>query len=184
MIAANASLFIHFDNDADPNDSNAINRTSIGGSFATPLDTNGAYGIQIYFQTPFDFGSNIADHVQFSLDGVDNGSADERSDEAQNGGVWTNQAQWVNVALDTEMIVLMDSSSMNELHGPADYDVINPMTIIPGDLTCDGVVNLLDVSPFVAAISAGVFDPKADVNGDGSVNLSDIEPFVNLLTGG
>ena len=69
----------------------------------------------------------------------------------------------------------------------------------PGDLNCDGVVNLVDVDPFVLAlISAGNADPfdayraaypycdplLGDINADGSVNTFDIDPFVDLLTGG
>ena len=53
-----------------------------------------------------------------------------------------------------------------------------------GDVNCDGVVNLLDVGPFVDAISSGIFNPKADINGDGTVDLLDVNPFVNILTGG
>ena len=86
-LAAGESLFIHYLNDAPANTENAIN-ISGRGSFATTLDS-GAYGIQIYF-TPVSFGNGnrIADHLQWSIDGVDNTSADDRSDEAQAGGVW------------------------------------------------------------------------------------------------
>ena len=55
---------------------------------------------------------------------------------------------------------------------------------IPGDINCDGDVNLLDVAPFVDILSSGEFDPKADINQDGEVNLLDVDPFVNLLSGG
>lgn len=53
-----------------------------------------------------------------------------------------------------------------------------------GDVNCDGFVNLLDVGPFVAAITSGVFDPKADFDENGTVDLLDIAPFVLILTGG
>ncbi len=56
--------------------------------------------------------------------------------------------------------------------------------IILGDVNGDGVVNLLDVAPFVNAVTTGTFIPEADINGDGVVNLLDIAPFVDLLTGG
>ena len=52
---------------------------------------------------------------------------------------------------------------------------------LPGDLNCDGIVNLLDVQPFVDAIIIGEFLAKADINGDGVVNLLDVAPFVDLL---
>ncbi|TWT42411.1 hypothetical protein RAS1_35430 [Phycisphaerae bacterium RAS1] len=62
-----------------------------------------------------------------------------------------------------------------------------------GDLNCDGAVNVLDINPFILALS----DPAAyaaayptceiangDVNGDGNVDVLDINPFVALLSGG
>ena len=52
-----------------------------------------------------------------------------------------------------------------------------------GDVNGDGAVNLLDVQPFVQAITDGIYVFEADINQDGSVNLLDVEPFVNLLTG-
>ena len=54
---------------------------------------------------------------------------------------------------------------------------------ILGDVNCDGVVDLLDVSPFVDTIT-GAFDVKADINKDGVVDLLDVAPFVALLSGG
>ena len=54
---------------------------------------------------------------------------------------------------------------------------------IVGDVNCDGVVDLLDVTPFVAAVVSGEFSAKADINSDGNVDLLDVQPFVDLLTG-
>ena len=57
--------------------------------------------------------------------------------------------------------------------------------VLRGDVNCDGVVDLLDVAPFVEILTSGLgFDPKADINGDGTVDLLDVAPFVELLTGG
>lgn len=55
--------------------------------------------------------------------------------------------------------------------------------ILLGDVNQDGVVNLLDVAPFVNAITTGTFIAEADINQDGFVNLLDVAPFVDLLTG-
>lgn len=56
---------------------------------------------------------------------------------------------------------------------------------ILGDINCDGVVDLLDVGPFVdLLLSKGDFSPKADLDGDGAITLLDVGPFVDLLTGG
>ena len=53
-----------------------------------------------------------------------------------------------------------------------------------GDINLDGSINLLDVAPFIALLTSGVFQIEADVNQDGVVNLLDVAPFVELLIGG
>ena len=53
-----------------------------------------------------------------------------------------------------------------------------------GDVNLDGVVNLLDVQPFVLLVSSSEYQPEADCNPDGSVNLLDVSSFVDLLIGG
>ena len=55
--------------------------------------------------------------------------------------------------------------------------------VLLGDVNLDGVVNLLDVAPFVDRITSGTFQEEADVNDDDVVNLLDVGPFVALLTG-
>lgn len=55
--------------------------------------------------------------------------------------------------------------------------------VLKGDVNGDGNIDLLDVGPFVDAISSPEFVPAADVNCDGAVNLLDIQPFVALITG-
>ena len=60
---------------------------------------------------------------------------------------------------------------------------INESGILLGDVNCDGVVNLLDVSPFVSLLANGEYQDKADINQDGGVNLLDVSPFVFLLSG-
>lgn len=55
-------------------------------------------------------------------------------------------------------------------------------SILLGDVNQDGVVNLLDVAPFVNAITTGTFIAEADINQDGVVDLLDVAPFVDLLT--
>jgi uncharacterized membrane protein len=62
------------------------------------------------------------------------------------------------------------------------------ITITPdfilGDVNGDGVVNLLDVQPFVVLLTTGGFQIEADINMDGVVDLLDVAGFVVLLTGG
>ena len=71
----------------------------------------------------------------------------------------------------------------SSLHPVLDLEFTNS-GILLGDVNCDGVVNLLDVAPFVQLVSAGDFLDKADINQDGVVNLLDVSPFVEILSGG
>ena len=116
-LAPGESLFVHFNNDAGTN--NEINISTVGGNFAD-LEVE-AYGLQVYFP-PISFGNgdSIADHLQWSLNGVDNVTADERSDEAEEGGVWVDQTEWISIAEDTDIIRLTDLSN-TELHSPLNF---------------------------------------------------------------
>lgn len=120
-IAPGASLFLHFNNDASA--ANEINISGLG-NFATNIDS-GPYAIQIYY-APVSFGGaspTVADHVQWSVGGVDNTSADERSDEAELTGTWTDQSLWVSTTVDQIGIELADQPPA-VLHGPDDYVAI------------------------------------------------------------
>ena len=57
---------------------------------------------------------------------------------------------------------------------------------LPGDVNCDGVVDLLDIQPFIERLQSSEYDPKADVNLDGAVNLLDVSLFIDAInsTGG
>jgi hypothetical protein len=68
-----------------------------------------------------------------------------------------------------------------------------PALTQPGDMNCDGHVDLGDINPFVAALlnpagwqqaHPGCLIENGDINGDGRVDLGDINPFVALLIGG
>lgn len=54
-------------------------------------------------------------------------------------------------------------------------------TFLLGDVNQDGVVNFLDISPFIFVLQFNEFQDEADVNGDGEVNFLDISPFINVL---
>jgi len=62
---------------------------------------------------------------------------------------------------------------------------------VKGDMNCDDVVDLLDINPFILALSNPVAYQEAypfcdimnaDCNYDEVVDLRDINPFVTLLT--
>ena len=179
-LASGESLYVHFNNDADPDNAQAVNISTIGGGFATPMDAAGAYGAQIYWQSGFSNGANIADHVQFSIGGLDNATADERSDEAE-GEVWLDQSDWVSIALDTEMIVLNESALSSEIHSPSDYTVVNPVQILLGDVNGDQSVDFADIPPFIEALSTSMFVAAADVDQSGEIDFADIPAFIAVL---
>ena len=82
----------------------------------------------------------------------------------------------------------METVNANVLDLPTAYTgmairITTDTGVLKGDVNQDGVINLLDVAPFVDAISNGTLIPEADVNCDGVVNLLDVEPFVALLSG-
>ena len=52
-----------------------------------------------------------------------------------------------------------------------------------GDVNMDGMVNLLDVAPFVDILVGGGFSCEADANQDGVVDLLDVAPFIALISG-
>ena len=90
--------------------------------------------------------------------------------------------------LDEGDIVLADGDNDLKISyvGGDGNDVIlfvESSNVLIGDVNLDGVVNLLDVQPFVNLISTSVFQAEADINEDGTVNLLDVDPFVNLLAG-
>ena len=60
---------------------------------------------------------------------------------------------------------------------------INSIEFLLGDINHDGIVNLLDVAPFVELISTGEYNAAADINLDGAVNLLDVGPFIDVLGG-
>ncbi len=61
--------------------------------------------------------------------------------------------------------------------------LIGDAPFLLGDVNLDGIVSLLDVSPFVNAITSGCYIENADMNQDGVVSLLDVALFVDALTG-
>ena len=51
------------------------------------------------------------------------------------------------------------------------------------DVNLDGVVNFLDIAPFIALLTNNTYQLEADVNQDGVVNFLDISHFIDELTG-
>jgi len=85
------------------------------------------------------------------------------------------------VGTDTFVYEVLDSNGFSDF-ATVTIEVL-PAPFLLGDVNGDGVVNLLDVNPFVSLIGNGEFQDEADINGDGVVNLLDVGLFVKLLSG-
>ena len=56
--------------------------------------------------------------------------------------------------------------------------------VLRGDVNLDGMVNFLDIAPFISRLSEMENQAEADLNEDGVVNFLDISPFIQALTNG
>ena len=63
-----------------------------------------------------------------------------------------------------------------------DITVAEPTGIL-GDVNGDGVVDGLDIQPFVDLLTGGGYQAEADINSDAVVDGLDIQPFVDIITG-
>lgn len=50
-----------------------------------------------------------------------------------------------------------------------------------GDVNLDGVVDFLDISPFIELLSSREFQAEADIDQDGVITFSDIAPLIAIL---
>jgi len=179
-IAPNTSITIHLNNDASAAVPTQHNASDVGLFADFELE---AYALALYHHNPdgsipFHDGTFMVDYLQWSIGGVDNDTADERADEAEDGGLWVDQSEWISVRNDTLLIELTDPSGA-ELHNPDNYNII---VNCPADITDDGALNFFDVSAFLSAFSA--MDPAADFTGDGQFNFFDVSAFLSLFAAG
>ena len=83
------------------------------------------------------------------------------------------------------------SSSTGEANNGVDISSImitfaSANDVLLGDTNLDGIVNFLDISPFISILVGGAgFDPQAianaDINQSGGVSFLDISPFIMIL---
>jgi len=68
--------------------------------------------------------------------------------------------------------------------GTADNFRIQPIPsdVLVGDIDMSTEIDFRDITPFIALLTAGTFQPEADINGDNEVSFLDIVPFIQLLT--
>ncbi len=64
------------------------------------------------------------------------------------------------------------------------FGVGQDVSVLLGDVNRDGVVNFLDIAPFIAVLSGSEFQAEADCDQNGIVNFLDISVFIGILSGG
>ncbi len=62
------------------------------------------------------------------------------------------------------------------------YTYDTDSTVLLGDADLNGVVNFLDIQPFIALLSNNMYLAQADIDGNGSVDFLDIQPFIVILS--
>lgn len=82
--------------------------------------------------------------------------------------------------------ITFDENSGSDDIAIRDFRFAKSVTQIPellGDVNLDGLVNFLDISPFISVLSTGGFQAEADIDLSGDVNFLDITPFIAILSG-
>ena len=157
-----------------------------------------------------DLFHQLGGELQLQVGGTDNSDpANHQFDQLVVDGSVTNGGSLVIELLpeyqpqDGDAITLVQSddvigefSSIDVQGTPAGFDaeveidngdVILTLTeaaeFLLGDANLDGVVDFLDISPFIALLSGNGFLDQADINRDGVVDFLDIGPFIGLLSG-
>jgi len=151
-----------------------------------PSDPN-----ELGFATSRDaIGSRVQVVADIDGDGVDETLFREVISGSSNGSSTSSlELEFgLGVATDVEVSVVWADGRTNDLGSmPADQFIVieqADFAILLGDVNRDGIINVLDITPFINVLSSGGFQIEADVNGDGVVNILDIMPFITALSDG
>ena len=82
------------------------------------------------------------------------------------------------------MIVSLNDPAGTEVGNALVTLNINDFFGLLGDVNLDGIVNFLDIAPFISRLSTSDFQFEADIDGNGTVNFLDIAPFIGILASG
>jgi arylsulfatase A-like enzyme len=118
--------------------------------------------------------------------------AEPTSSPGRNDGKTVKLGDWKLIRNDngTEGLYNLPNEALNLADGSltateqANYDALNlkldgilagPLL---GDVSLDGTVNFLEITPFISVLSSGGFQVEADCDQNGAVNFLDISPFI------
>ena len=155
---------------------------STGGTLRTGLDANGI--TPIFIDDFEDDGNGVQGNVTFEpgaiLDPYDAGGANN---------AWTTVMTWEGRLTDRGLVLNPDATPPGwemRFEGSnlqvRNLNLPDPTNIVHGDVDMNGVVNFLDIPPFIGALTSDTFQAEADCDFNGVVNFLDITPFIALLT--
>ena len=92
----------------------------------------------------------------------------------------------VDLGLGTGPVLFLDGEvAVADENGMNDFTITIPdgdePFVLRGDVNLDGMVNFLDIAPFISRLTDMENQAEADVNEDGIVNFLDIAPFIGVL---
>lgn len=112
----------------------------------------------------FDAAGNLIDQSISSVDNVEHIFVSENSTLCEG----------------TYLLRVSNSNLMATDFGLAWRGTLSPFVL--GDVDDSGTVDFLDISPFIAILSGGEYQPEADIDKNGLVDFLDISPFIALLS--
>ena len=66
-------------------------------------------------------------------------------------------------------------------NGEAQLEVRTAPPAIPGDVNCDGTLNISDVTALLGVLAGGTAPGECDITGDGSLNIGDVTALLGML---
>ena len=84
---------------------------------------------------------------------------------------------------DSEIDAILFHENSSLTSSQLDAILASASSVLLGDADMNGVVNFLDIAPFIGILTGNEFQAESDCNQDGDVNFLDIAPFIALLVG-
>jgi hypothetical protein len=158
-------------------DGYAIDLEAAGTPVNLVLEWRDADGVFVDLNGDGEINNDDREQLVFDIVGDDNATWEQIATQhtvpvplgegtiVQFSAMWWNGTPGSILGLDQLSIVIVDS-------------------VLLGDVNLDGIVNGLDVDPFVDRLLNGPNQAEADMNEDGEVNGLDVDPFVAAIVGG
>ena len=86
-----------------------------------------------------------------------------------------------NLNLSDGSLTPVEQANFDALNLKLDCILAGP--ILLGDVNLDVVVDFLDISPFIGALTSGNYQHEVDCDQNGIVDFFDISPFIAILSG-